>query len=219
MKQLRLKALASFVNEEDSVLDVGTDHGYLPVCLRKQYPQMAIGASDVAEGPLKKCAETFAKYRIGDIPVYLSDGLKDIPKPYSCVIIAGMGGQTIRKILQEGAEYLQYVEKLIIEPNSEPEKARKAIREAGYRIQSESMIKEYKYYVLIEAQKCEEAPEYTEDEYIYGPCLMKEKPAIYREYLEKEYNKAVKVLEKLSIHHPDRPALTEKCRKIRGILD
>ena len=208
-----------FISAEDSVLDVGTDHGYLPVMLRTKFPEMRIGASDIADGPLKNCEETFLRNRIHDISLYKSDGLKQIPDLYSCAVIAGMGGETIVKILREGNPFLQNVSKLVLEPNSEPEKVRRYLGEHGYRITDEKLVHDYKYYCLIMAVPDSSLCSYNETECEFGPVLMQKKDPVFLEYWTKETNKCEGILENISRDHPDYKAIQTRINKIRQVLN
>ncbi|MBQ1505699.1 MAG: tRNA (adenine(22)-N(1))-methyltransferase TrmK [Erysipelotrichales bacterium] len=218
MRKKRLEALIEFISAEDSVLDVGTDHGYLPVLLRAKYPDMRIGASDIADGPLKNCEETFRRNRIDDIALYKSNGLKEISDPYSCTVIAGMGGETIVKILREGASYLEGVSQLILEPNSESEKVRRYLGEHGFRITDEKFVHDYKYYSLIKAVPDPSVNPYDETECEFGPVMMRKKDPVFIEYWTKEANKCKKILESISSDHPDYATIRSRLDKIRRVL-
>ena len=73
---LRLSAVAGLVTRGNRLVDVGCDHGYLPVYLyQNQIIPKAI-AMDVRKGPLSRAQEHIAQYGLGEyIETRLSDGL------------------------------------------------------------------------------------------------------------------------------------------------
>ena len=91
---LRLSAIADLVTEGNRLVDVGCDHGYLPVYLifEKKIPQAI--AADVGKGPLSRAREHIHQYGLDNyIETRLSDGLKEIGKEEGdTLVIAGMGG-------------------------------------------------------------------------------------------------------------------------------
>ena len=101
---IRLGAVASFVQQGATVLDIGTDHGRLPIGLVKSGRARSVIASDVNRGPIVnaqksvalECVDVASKInvRFGDGLAVLKDG-DDI----DTVTISGIGGVTIARIL------------------------------------------------------------------------------------------------------------------------
>ena len=72
----RLSAVAEFVTPGGCLVDVGTDHGYVPIALLEQKKISSAIAMDVNRGPLERAREHIAQYQMGDyIETRLSDGL------------------------------------------------------------------------------------------------------------------------------------------------
>ena len=72
----RLSAVAEFVTPGGCLVDVGTDHGYVPIALLEQKKISSAIAMDVNRGPLERAREHIAQYQMGDyIATRLSDGL------------------------------------------------------------------------------------------------------------------------------------------------
>ena len=59
---LRLSAIADLVTEGNRLVDVGCDHGYLPVYLIQQKKIPSAIAMDVRKGPLSRAQEHIRQY-------------------------------------------------------------------------------------------------------------------------------------------------------------
>ena len=104
------------------VLDVGTDHGHIPIHLALQGYTGTLYASDVAVGPLEAARRNAERYGVSDrIDFRLADGIApELAPGLDCVIIAGMGGETILGIVQ-AATLLCPGTLLILQPQSKLE--------------------------------------------------------------------------------------------------
>ena len=102
----RLRTVASFVTEGNSIADIGTDHAYVPIFLAKEGKITKALAMDIKKGPLERAKTHIQKQGLSDmIEVRLSDGLSAFQKGEAeTIIISGMGGALIQKILEEGKE-------------------------------------------------------------------------------------------------------------------
>ena len=54
-----------------------------------------------------------------------------------------------------------------------------------------------KFYTIIKAVHGNEVETYNETEYIYGKCLLDEKNAVLKEFLERENKKVLAILENM----------------------
>ena len=150
MKSLRLLAIASLIDKGSSVLDVGTDHAYLPIFLSQNKKCKSIIASDVSSNALKMAKDNLKKYHINDVKLILSNGLDSINEEYDTIVLAGMGTSTIIKIL----ENKKLLNTLIISSNNDLYKLRKFMNKIKYKIKEEIVILEKnKYYDIIKYQK------------------------------------------------------------------
>ena len=153
MKSLRLEAVASLVKENSNVLDVGTDHAYLPIILSKSGKCQSIIASDVSNNALSYGRTNLKKYHITNVKLVLSDGLKNISDKYDTLTICGMGTYTIIDILKSG--YLP--ENIIISSNNDLYTLRNYLNSIEYKINKEIIVYENgKYYDIISYEKGKE---------------------------------------------------------------
>ncbi len=143
----RIKAIASLVDKGATVLDIGTDHAYLPIYLVENKICTNVLASDISEKVLKVAkANILESGYSSQIKTILSDGIKKIKDDYDTIVIAGMGFNTIKKILKENINS----DTIIIQTNSEHAELRKFMNENGFKIKKEIVIYDKrKYYVII----------------------------------------------------------------------
>ena len=114
----RLSAAASFVRDGAVCADIGTDHAYIPISLVLDGKVKYAIASDINEGPILKARENIEKYGLADkITARIADGLNGIEeyKPNS-IVICGMGGELIARIINDCAYVKQQGIQLILQP-------------------------------------------------------------------------------------------------------
>ena len=149
---LRLAAISKMVHGGNRLVDVGCDHGYLPVylVLNKKIPSAI--AMDVRKGPLLRAKEHVQQYGVSDyIELRLSDGLSALKAGEGdTLVIAGMGGPLMERILTEGKQVLDSFQELILQPQSDVCHFRHFIREHGWEIREEELILEDgKFYPMM----------------------------------------------------------------------
>ena len=138
----RLLTIASLVRDGSGLIDVGTDHGYLPVWLAKSDYSGHLFASDINEGPLKAAQRTAAEAGVQDrIRFLLCDGLALCPPDLiDTIVIAGMGGDMIVKILDEAEWCMDTRYSLILQPMTKAEVLRYWLVNNEFSIRSESLV-------------------------------------------------------------------------------
>ncbi len=195
----RLREIARFVTEENILADVGTDHGYVPIYLVKNKKISHAIAMDVRKGPLEKAKENIQKEHLEDkIETRLSDGLQKLKeKEAETILIAGMGGSLVIKILTEGNTVAKTAKELVLSPQSEIAQVRHFLEEHGYKVIAEKTIyEEEKYYTVMKAVNgCDQYKE--ECFYSYGKVEVQEDIETYLRYLHAELEKMTSIEEKL----------------------
>lgn len=193
------------------IADIGTDHGYVPICLAEEGRILSALAMDVREGPLARAREHVEEYRqkarsrgLPECPieVRLSDGLKELKAGEAdTVIIAGMGGELELYILEEGKALWDSIRTWILSPQSDLHKVRHYLADHGFFIQDEVMLKEDgKFYTVMKVVRGTMKYE-GEAQYLYGRKLIEKQDPVLKEYLEKEENRIRQILGKLSPGH------------------
>ena len=215
----RLLTVAGFVHQGSSIADVGTDHGYIPVYLAQTGRIASALAMDVRPGPLERARAHIREYEawaqkqgkskentdqerkdcgsrtVCPIRTRLSDGLKELkPGEADTVIIAGMGGELIMKILDQGRHVWDSVNHYVLSPQSDLDKVRRYLEGHGFAIEDEAMVKdEGKYYTVMSVKRGFMEYE-SQAHYLYGKILIDKKDVILREYLGREMLRIEKIL-------------------------
>ncbi len=186
----RLSTVASLIPASDLVIDVGSDHGKLGAwCLSNEICPRLI-ATDIHEAPAKR-TESFL--RLGGFSevsqAVCTDGLTGIEiVDRTTVVIAGMGGLEIRKIL---SDYLETHEKfpldttLVLQPQRSFYELRTFLQENSIEIEKEAIVLDRgHYYVVIRAKMSEKVHKLTDAELFLGPYILSAKPERFEEYME-----------------------------------
>ena len=140
----RLKLISEYIDKGKGIIDVGTDHGYLPIYLAENSYEGKIFASDINADPLNKAISNAADAGVDEkINFLLCDGLKKCPPDeIDTIVIAGMGGDMIVKILDEAEWCLSPDYKLIMQPMSKSEVLRYWLIYNGFEINYELLVHE-----------------------------------------------------------------------------
>jgi tRNA A22 N-methylase len=155
-----------------TVCDIGTDHAYLPAYLISSGKAHEVIATDIRQGPLDSAKGTLKRFHVEhDVKLILSDGFAKVPpKGITDVVIAGMGGETIRDILS--APSAQFLRKkpvnLVLQPMTKAEVLRAWLAANGFSILKETAVKDTLVYTVIQAVYTGETAEISEAASYYG---------------------------------------------------
>ncbi len=179
----RLLAVAEAVPPCESIVDCGCDHGYVSIHIAGSGRVGRITASDINEGPLKNAEREIAAAGLGDvIKTRLTDGLCGIDA-HECVVIAGMGGETIAEIIKK-SEWTKACKGLILQPMTKVELLREFLYREGFGIYREQIVTDSGHmYNIISAR--------FEGDVAYAPFEKYISRAALSEELSAEYADAV----------------------------
>lgn len=199
----RLKMVADMVEKCDFLLDVGTDHGYLPIYLCEKGIINKGVASDISKGSCEKAERNIKAHCLNDkICVRCGSGLTviregEIP---DCIVMSGMGGMLAIEVLKSHPAGSR-VQRLVLQVQRDICAVRKHLHMTGYKIIKENILKEdNKVYIAMAAEKGEDVS-YTEAEYLFGRLLLRTGSPILKEYITHEHNKIKKVLTSIEDMH------------------
>ena len=187
----RLKAIADLV-EDNYVIDIGCDHALLDIYLEKEKDIKCI-ASDINENVIKIAKKNKEKYH-SNITIIQSDGLDKINiENQSTCIIAGMGTNTIIKILNN--QKINNINNFIIQTNNDYKLLRETMMKKNYHIVDEIVFLDKNiWYIIIKFKKG--FHKYSNIELELGPILIKKKDKVYFTYLLNSYSKILNSIPK-----------------------
>lgn len=216
----RLAEAARLVGKCNCFADIGTDHAYLPIYLLMTGACRTAVASDIGEGPLKRASAAAQKYN-QTVSLRLGSGLSTLERDEAdAVVIAGMGGLLIADILKSGADKLGAAKKIVLQPMTAVPELRKFLADYGWRIESESIVKEgEKLYILMSVKMpppdssfCEP---YSEAELFIGKRLTETQPQYFGEYISKLRHKLNVIIKGIETSRSDGSAeKLEHCQRL-----
>lgn len=151
----RLRMVAGLVRPGARVADVGTDHALLPVWLVQTGRCPRCVACDVREGPLGRARLTLEAYGVRErVPLRLSDGLAAVePGEADDVVMAGMGGELIARLVEACPWLRDGAKQLILQPMTAQPELRAALCRMGFTIEREVAAREGgRLYMAMEAR-------------------------------------------------------------------
>ncbi len=198
----RLKRLIELLPCGEVAADIGCDHAYAAISLIEEGKYQKVIASDLRKGPLESARKNIAEKGYSDkIETRLYDGLKGVnPFEADAILIAGMGGATMRQILQERSEVAKSAKVLLLQPQSELYEFRVYLREDGYEIIEEDMVfDDGKYYPMMLVRPGKASDDSTKEVFDhFGKLLLERKHPVLKAYLMHLRDVKMGILEKLS---------------------
>jgi tRNA (adenine22-N1)-methyltransferase len=214
MLNKRLLAVSRLIEPCEVLMDVGSDHGFLPLYLliNRIVKHAIIG--DVNQGPLDQAKKNFRSFEGLNATFVLSNGINGYTDLIDCVVIAGMGCETIQSIIQQNIDRFRVIPQIIIQSNTKIEILRNYLNNNNFEIIDESIIKDRKYYYPILKVKYDlNHQTLNEEELLYGPILIKNRDEVFINYLL--FKKSVEE----KIQNAQRKESSERIRLIDKILN
>lgn len=183
----RLKSISSLINDCEDITDIGCDHGLLDIYLTLE-KKCCCHCCDVNKDIISRAISNIKKYGLeGSIDVFVGNGYDDLGLDYHTImVLAGMGTSTILKILEKNKTH-----DIICQTNTDLYLLRKSICDMGYYIVSEDLVFDNnRFYVSIRFSIGNR--EYSYDELLLGPILLKKNDTLFKKYVNNIYNKIVK---------------------------
>lgn len=221
MLKERLKQVGNLVTE-DSLIDIGTDHGYLIIDLLKSGVLSSAMAVEITKGPLDNVTTNVKNHRLKELVEFrLSDGLKSVDiedtANYQAVSICGMGGALIAKIIEDSSSKFSG-KTLYLQPNNGEQKLRETLVKLGFKIEAELVISDNDiYYEIIKAVPGE--VDYCLEELYFGPINLKQKSEMFMAKHREHANHLMKINEQLKLNNVQNQKIINELKMLGGMLN
>ena len=143
----RLNTIAEEIEMGETMADIGTDHGFLPVFLWEKGICPKVVMTDVSSGSLAKArlnCQTI--HPEADFDLRLGNGLEVLePGEVDAVVIAGMGGILMTEILGADIEKAWSFKKIILQPRNRIGQLRFWLYDNCFSIINEKLVREGKF--------------------------------------------------------------------------
>lgn len=202
------------------VADIGCDHAFVSMaCVERKLADRVI-AMDVRKGPLSIAERNISQYGFEkSVETRLSNGFEKLEiGEADWAVIAGMGGNLMRQILEDGEMHLKRGSGLILQPQSEQDVVRDYLQTRGYIIVDERfLIEDGKYYTIIKAKEGMRDRTMDRAELLYGPVLIQKKDPLLLQFVELEYEKKKAIYDTLK--NQDTDSSRKRCGQLEQMLD
>ncbi|MCR5136057.1 MAG: class I SAM-dependent methyltransferase [Oscillospiraceae bacterium] len=170
MDQRLARIYSLLATDGKGIIDVGTDHGLIPILLARNGYTGSIFATDIREGPLNTARAAAAQAGVADrIEFQLCDGLALCPpERVDCIAIAGMGGDTVCGILDRAEWLFSAPYRLVLQPMTRAEVLRYWLIHNGFCIVTEEVVAENGHIYQLFAAEQGTSAHYMDSEYLVG---------------------------------------------------
>ena len=184
MKSKRLDTICDFLDVADKFIDIGTDHGYVPIKMARKGATHLL-ATDVHSNALKAAQKNIQNKGLNKaISILKADGLNGIDtSSYNTLILAGMGAHTIMQILCN-QEKIQNIRKIILQSNNHLEDLRAFMNQNNWNLKKEEVVYEKEHYYIIMLYE-KGTQKMSQEEFFLG--IYQKENIKYYQFLEKKY--------------------------------
>lgn len=214
MNNKRIEAISQLIDNDESVIDIGCDHGFLAKMLRIKGNNKLIICSDNKIGPLNNARNNLIGY--DNINFELTDGVDNIDTVCDVCVLAGMGHNTVISIIENNENYFRNCKKIIIQVNSVVAQMRQYLSNHKFQIIDECMVYDYKYYQIMVVKSGQQ--QLNELQIEFGPVLLEKKGDVFLQCYQKQLSHFQSLLSSLPENHPDRSQLSKKIEQIKSVL-
>lgn len=192
----RIKIIASKVEDNSKIIDIGCDHAYLDIELIEQNRNINVIASDISKNVISTTKEKLKKLGY-NIDLRCGDGLDVVNSTeIDTIIISGMGSFNQIEILTKDISKLDNVKTIILCPNDSAFNIRNNLKKIGYYIYDEDIIYESKiYYPLLVLKKG--IKNYSYSDILLGPILRNKNDINIKNYYKEQIEKKKSILSNL----------------------
>ena len=214
----RLLDIIGLIDKNKRVIDIGTDHGLVPLYLAKNGISKEILATDISEKSLDKLKSALTPELEKIISTKVTDGFKGIDrKDNQVAVIAGMGSNTIIDIIDQSLDFAYNLDYMVLASNINTEKLRKYLNNKNFDIVSDFLTYDNgKYYDIIKT-KAGRGKKLSVGEMYYGKDDIVNKSDLLKEKLDIDYKKNTAFKKAILENSKDRQSLVRIEEKLNAI--
>ena len=142
----RLKTIAFEIKKGETMADIGSDHGFLPVYLLEKGISPKVVITDISPGSLDKARQTCMDHGIESVykaDLRLGDGLKVLGTgEVDVVVIAGMGGILMSEIIGFDLDKSRSYARFVLQPRTKAGLLRSRLERFGFDISRFRIVRE-----------------------------------------------------------------------------
>lgn len=220
----RLIAVAELVPFGSCVVDIGTDHAYVPVHLIRSGRAAKVIASDVHEGPVDNARHVVEKAGLESvIEIRLGSGFETVKsEEVDVAILAGMGGFLIRDLIIECMALVKNLKLLVLQPMVAIRELRSWLVEMGFELVEERVAVEGKKYYEIFSVRYTGVCQFADEKLAeIGQNMIHSTDTISMQYLAFKIVKLERLLEETSkAREPDqntRSSIKERLKILKEV--
>ena len=226
----RLMLMADQIEKNETMADIGTDHGFLPMYLADEGICPKVILTDVSAGSLKKAQDNVnelvekrreedREFDTGTFDFRLGDGITVLePGEADAIVIAGMGGILISEILEKNMEVARTAKRIIMQPRKGSGRLRYSLIKNGFEVERELLVREGKFICEVivasyKADKNAEMPAPYGDISYSVPEKLLENGGIALEYIKRKLNTQKRILSEMENSKSEKTAELDEKRK------
>lgn len=180
----RLQKIADLVDQDATVIDVGTDHGYVPNFLCISGVSKDIYATDISKNSLEKSIELTQK--LGNekyIKNIHANGI--VGENRDNIIIAGLGGIQIAEIVFNSEDVAKKAKKLILQPMQKTWILKRELMDRGFEIFGEEIVYEDdRFFEILLVRYLGKKIEYLDRDIYISKDLVNRRDELYLKFLK-----------------------------------
>lgn len=143
----RLQLIADQIQKGETMADIGTDHGFLPIYLREEDICPQVIMTDISEPSLQKAKGYAGAFQFGsEMDFRAGNGLQVLESgEVDTVVIAGMGGILMTEILGDDIAKSRSFKRFVFQPRNHAEILRWWLTKNGFIITDNLLVREGKF--------------------------------------------------------------------------
>lgn len=214
----RLLDIINILDSDKKIIDVGTDHGLVPLYLAKNKISSDITATDISAPSLQKLVDRLDDKLRKVIKTKVTDGFKGLEsKDGQVAIIAGMGANTIVDIINDSLEFSKKLDYLILASNVNTNELRYFLNDNVFFIERDFLsFENRKYYDILKVYYGKKQ-DLSFEEYYYGITDIENRSELLREKLNIDKEKNLGFLEEIKKKSKDNKAIERIEEKLDAI--